>query len=332
MNKVCIVTDFLLERNDDLNQLEVILGIFPNADIYTLSHQRGQIWGSIEERRIHSTFLSRLIKKEEDIGRWAFLIPNALKDLEERIEGEFCFIYSSGWMKPLKPRIDFFSYYFNSMSIDNLNFKSFRFKLFKSFLKSWQIKSEEPKHYLQFAPKLPFKKGEVLHRIFLSKDYPFITDDELYSQQNSIIMLGGENKDYEKISSWCKSKGLNLKLYGKDIVNDCSGVFKDHLSTCLSVISFEQKHFSPLELGAQCMGISLLKLNKSSYDSDEGVYYFDHDDLIGKLNDIFNGKYSFDRQKMRRHSLKFGGRQFKNGLVSKLFESFEQNRVREWMK
>jgi hypothetical protein len=100
--KTAIITDYLIERDEATEMLEVILALFPEAPLFCLTHQPG-LSGTIEQRRIESTYLTHVMKSPTDVARKSFLIPKAVIQLNID-EFDFLFIFSRGFIHeiPLK--------------------------------------------------------------------------------------------------------------------------------------------------------------------------------------------------------------------------------------
>ncbi len=79
--KVAVTCDSILERDHSTSLLETILAAYPEADVYTLAHVPGKVLGPVESRRIHSSFLSHLVKDKRDLAKYSFWIPSAAKKL-----------------------------------------------------------------------------------------------------------------------------------------------------------------------------------------------------------------------------------------------------------
>ncbi len=79
--KVAITCDSLLERDHSTSLLETVLASYPEAEVYTLAHVPGQVLGPVEHHRIHSSFLSNLVKSKQDLAKYSFLVPAAAQKL-----------------------------------------------------------------------------------------------------------------------------------------------------------------------------------------------------------------------------------------------------------
>ena len=79
--KVALSTDTLLKRDHSTEIYDLLCELFPEAEAYALAHRPGTILGPAEHRKVHSTFLSTKVQSHEEIGKYFFSIPSALKNL-----------------------------------------------------------------------------------------------------------------------------------------------------------------------------------------------------------------------------------------------------------
>lgn len=78
---VAITCDYLLNRSHYSEIVELMCELFPEAKIYTFVHKEGAILGSIEQRRITSTHLSKEINTEEEFYEHSSKLPLLAKNL-----------------------------------------------------------------------------------------------------------------------------------------------------------------------------------------------------------------------------------------------------------
>ena len=75
--KTTLSCDAIIERNLSIETLELLTELIEPEDIYTLIHRPGQVLGVLEQRKIHSSFLSHFVKSLKDLFAWSYLVPSA---------------------------------------------------------------------------------------------------------------------------------------------------------------------------------------------------------------------------------------------------------------
>ena len=77
--KVALVHDWLTGMRGGERVLEVVCGLYPDADIHTLFHWRGSVSPTIERHRIHTSFLQHLPLARTQYRRYLPLFPFAVE-------------------------------------------------------------------------------------------------------------------------------------------------------------------------------------------------------------------------------------------------------------
>jgi len=80
--KVALVHDWLTGMRGGEKVLEVICGLYPNADIHTLFHWRGSVSPAIERHRIHTSFLQYMPMARTQYRRYLPLFPFAVEQFD----------------------------------------------------------------------------------------------------------------------------------------------------------------------------------------------------------------------------------------------------------
>lgn len=82
MLKVVVSCDAVLNRDYYLEIIEAVLELVgDNTELYTLVHSQGAVIGPIEQRKIHSSYLSHKVKTWQDLYDNEFQIPAAAERL-----------------------------------------------------------------------------------------------------------------------------------------------------------------------------------------------------------------------------------------------------------
>jgi glycosyltransferase involved in cell wall biosynthesis len=84
--KVALVHDWLTGMRGGEKVLEVVCGLYPEAEIHTLFHWRGSVSPTIERHRIHTSFLQHMPLARTQYRRYLPLFPFAVEqfDLDDR--------------------------------------------------------------------------------------------------------------------------------------------------------------------------------------------------------------------------------------------------------
>ena len=77
--KVALVHDWLTGMRGGEKVLEVVCGLFPDAEIHTLFHWRGSVSPAIERHRIHTSFLQYMPMARTQYRRYLPLFPFAIE-------------------------------------------------------------------------------------------------------------------------------------------------------------------------------------------------------------------------------------------------------------
>ena len=91
--RVALIHDWLTGMRGGEKVLEVLCELYPDADIYTLFHQRGSVSPRIERHRITTSFVQRLPLVDEHYRRYLPLFPLAISQF--RLTGYDLVISSS---------------------------------------------------------------------------------------------------------------------------------------------------------------------------------------------------------------------------------------------
>jgi glycosyltransferase involved in cell wall biosynthesis len=80
--KVALVHDWLTGMRGGEKVLEVVCGLYPDADIHTLFHWRGAVSPAIERHRIHTSFLQHMPMARSQYRRYLPLFPFAIEQFD----------------------------------------------------------------------------------------------------------------------------------------------------------------------------------------------------------------------------------------------------------
>lgn len=322
--KVIIATDFLIERDDATLYMDLLVSMYPKAQLMTLSHQEGKILGEIEMRTITSSFLSHKIKEPKDIARYYYLIPEALKALVIPEETDLVISFSRGFIHGLNipTKTKHLVFYYDRLNVAPKGFFKFLGMHTDYFL---QKKEEQIKHWYKPA-KYCFKTA----------DFPMPHPDQQFT--HDFYVLNAENCDennlaqtlnvLEKLKVAVKIVGENATINSlRDIFighsqfefwgKRCNGDLASLLVNAKAVIdltsmTFPHKAFAALSVGRPVL-ISQTPKNQEWF-SDKVIYLDpkntqDLEQKIKQMESDYKHAKSLD---LRRFALHFNERAFKS--------------------
>ena len=80
--RVALVHDWLTSMRGGEKVLEVLLDLFPRADLFTLLHVQGSVSEAIEARRVHTSFVQRLPASARRYRAYLPLFPRAIESFD----------------------------------------------------------------------------------------------------------------------------------------------------------------------------------------------------------------------------------------------------------
>ncbi len=263
MLKVVVSCDAVVERDYYIECLETIMGVIgDNVELYTLVHQQGQVLGPVEQRRIHSSFLSKMVKSWDDLVDKAHLVNGAAQGLFIPCSVDLVINLSRGFSQEIKMCDDtyLFTYIVEDMFSDKKK-SSFKDFFFNALIKSKQrqglkrantLWSNDEKvlndfpNAIQVTPATALKDYKVLPDAMFKRDYFLINCEPLDTTQvYRIIDLYG-NMKFKFIGSHDHLLEIEKKRPELFFGNRCSGEMAPLLSGAKYVIDTSKKfpHYS----------------------------------------------------------------------------------------
>lgn len=144
--KIVVSCDALVARDYAVSIVESMLLLYEDAELYSIVHHEGKIIGPVEQRRIHSSYLSTIINDDYPFGdlwwKKAHLIPSALKKLHIPCSVDLIINISSGFSQGIShcEGVKQITYLVDNQ-FEMRKPKFFREKIFRSFLENWAEKS-----------------------------------------------------------------------------------------------------------------------------------------------------------------------------------------------
>lgn len=329
--KIAFAIDYILDRNDALQTFELLINLIPDADILTLAHRRG-VGGSLEDRKIYSSYLSHIVKTEKDILKHPFLYMASKPEqfINEKYDYVICF--SLGFAHCLKWNERQINYIYDKQFMNDTFFKSYR-KIFLPLYKKLERKNNQEKTVLSSLQYSLGPFSDLIPPVFFSADYGTM-DQNSYLTQNSIALCFGDSIDEAVLSSvknWCDQKNLFLLVFSsfKEASEDtiqffkyrCDAVIATHFKNSILVIDATKYHFPKYTFAAMVLELpSLTFVNtyqKEFIENSDTFYVKTNEELLLSLDQVFLGTVFVEKGAARRRkALGYGGRQFKKSWDS----------------
>ena len=340
--KVAISCDALTSRNYVTSIVEAFLMLFEEAEIFTLVHHEGKIIGPVEQRKIHSTYLTNVIGQEKPFGdQWwkkGLLIPGASKNLTIPCNVDLLINVSSGFSQGFTrcKGVYQITYLVENQFLERTP-KFIREKLFRPYLEYWAEKSlaQSDEMWLPSESSFNFWKQKVKNASILlpfikASDYPLLPKGMRENFPKDFICIDAQSVDEIKAEYICdlfKKEKIKFKFIGNDehleklkqktepqsfFGERCSGELAPLISAARGLVSFQRKGFPARAIESLSCGTPVCLLKDSDghkYVSGEGVFTMGVD--ATEIIDIFNLMKDVDPQKVHGLSTKFHDLKFR---------------------
>ena len=257
--KVAIICDHLLRRDHSVEMVERVLEIYPEAEIYTLSHQQGVILGPLENVKIHASFLTHQVKTLSQLEEKFFLIPSACEVLSVPCSVDLAITISSGLSLGVKKCektrsvVYLFGDSWSSIWEKNylwgrgkLNFLSkFRRAFFGGFMDKWFLRhlksadeiwfaSEWIRNQVNLTGKIKAKTQQVVWPPFKIEDYPLIPST-LFKHDYWVVEADAVAPEFaQELITYFKNRGEKYYFIGNDEQLSRYGLREGHEDLFLS--------------------------------------------------------------------------------------------------
>jgi len=336
--KTAIAIDSLIKRDESIFLLELLLHLFPNSEIYTISHKQGGILGQVETRPIVSSYLTH---KTKDVGVFKknyWILPSAVKGIPLHKSIEKIIIISRGFIHGLEipDHVEKHLYILDWDLVDNKNLGWQR--VFQSYVENWKEKNltNFPRIAVSsnaLKNKLDLPNAEVLYPTYRTEEYPFVRDEDHHFlfTHHLIHTDGFSSQEFKVIVQFLLDKNETVRVLGPDahlkqIINhprlefggdhcEATSALYSHQAKC--VWDFSESFFPATSFGALATGRPVIvrenALNREFLS--EGSFFLDSLDELEPLYQKIEESYlSFDRKKLRRLGLKWNERLFKSKI------------------
>ena len=329
--KVAITCDFLLERSHYVEIIENLCEVFPEAVIYCFAHKQGAILGHIEQHSIKSTYLSNVVKTEEEFYKHSNKFPSLAKNLFISCENDLIINvskgFSQGFSKCEKTKLITYLY---DLDLDKKIKKSFLQKIFSPFVNSWIKKTLGQTDMVLSSREDLLKTLEGLDTPVEVVPPPFrVSDYALFPKtmfKHHFFLIEAKGIDIERaklMASWMKEWNYSFQFIGPDehlkaIKKDysentffgdkCSGEHAPVLAASKALISFNESDFPGLAMGALAVGRPVILIDSlKKWLSGVGVGFvdsFDNIELKTAIDNIISDEI-LEPQKVRAHIMQY---------------------------
>jgi len=341
--KTAIAIDSLLKRDEAIFLLEMVLNLFPDSEIYTISHKQGNILGTIETKSIVSSFLTHRTKDVSVFVKNFWLVPVAVKGIPLHPSIQKVIVISRGYIHGLNlpPNIERILYILEWDMIDQK--KLGLQKIFCPFVNDWREKalikypkiavtSQTLKTYLE----LP--NAEVIEPTYRTEEYPFVRDEDhnfVFTHQ-LLYTHDLTAQEFECIVKVLLGKKEMIRVLGPDQHleylkksypqvefggDHCEATNALYSHQAKAVWDFSKSYFPAKAFGALATGrpvvVRDLPINREYLTM--GSYFlssFSTEALEKVYAEVEASYVSLDRKVLRRLGLKWNERLFKSRMVS----------------
>jgi hypothetical protein len=334
--KIALTLDHLIAREHSTAIFEEIMGLYKDAEIWTIVHNEGGVLGPVEMRKIHSSFLSHKVKDKVTLKKLSFLGPSAANKLFIPCSYDLIINISNGLSHGIKKckTTKQVTYLYDFVSGKS---NSLMEKIFKSYLKKWSLEKLKQSDLLLTSSNYLNRSlgldAKVLYPFFKLEDFPLIPSSHW---KHDFYILNGEGitlKEANLVKGILKDQKYcfigNIPA-GLDIPSDinmgnkCNGELAPLMASGKGLIhfgenSFPQNVLKNLAVGRPCL-VKDSPLNREFFDGRSGVTFFTTETLLDKIKS-FNTKAP--PEKIRATAMKFHPLGFK-GQFKRHVEQFFQ--------
>jgi hypothetical protein len=296
--KVAVSCDTLIDRCYMTSVVEAILMVYEDAEIYTLAHKEGEILGPVELRKIHSSFITSVIKddndKKEAFWKKSYLVPTASKKLTVPCNIDVLINISSGLSHNITrcEGVYQITYLLEDHTQTRVP-KTFLEKLFKSYLRSWSFKalSQVDEVWLPVESghkeKLEkiHKKVKLLAPFIKLEDFPLFPEAQHKMFPRDFITVDAQSfskEDAQKLMSVLEEDNIKYRFIGSDghlselkaneddkrfFGKRCNGELAPMLTASRGHLTNQKDGFPNVAIESLSSGVPVLFMNKGTSES-----------------------------------------------------------------
>lgn len=256
--KIVVSCDAILGRDYYLEIIESVLDqVGDNCEIYSLVHNQGSIVGPVEQRKIHSSFLSHKVKSWSELLKNNYLIPSACEHLFIPCSVDLIINISRGFSSGIKKCNDTKMITFLVEDINkDFEKKTFFKKLSTKFVRQFQIKSlnqadtlwlgvcadlktKLSRDYLDILPPVKLLDYKPLPEAMFAFDYFLINANELTITQAQEFIVKFRTQKFKFIGNDDHLESLKKDNEALFFGDRCGGELAPLLNGAKFLIDFE---------------------------------------------------------------------------------------------
>ena len=320
--KIALTTDWILERDHCIEMLDIMAELYRDAELYAFAHKAGVVLGAIEERPIHSTFLSKKIEKPEQIFNYAFALPSLGKRLFIPCHVDAIVNISRGLSHGFKKCdrtllvsyvYDLFWLTYQSRGLKQQIFwrqlKAFAINEFKKAQKIWVANRILQVELAQYGIN-----SKIMEPFFKVEEYPLFPEN-LFKREAIAIETNGLTA-YER--EQLKENFKNQKTFFLE-EQKCAGELAPILASSKVLLDFSRAKFPRSSLAMLSCGGRVLTTqenNQRIYFDREGMRLAAKEELLsGDIDQLLEG-WNPDRKQLHRYANRFHSTRFKRKIES----------------
>lgn len=220
--KVALTTDFLFERDNLIEILELACETFPDSNLYTLSHRLGGVLGVINERSIQSSFLSHKMLSYSQLDQYLFSFPTASKNITIPCSNDLVISFSRGFSHGIKKckNTKQITYLYDFIW-ETYPLKKWYSKFFLTYIKNWSLKklsqSDEIWVSCENLKKVIspyFSNVHVIEPFFKVHEYPKIKSSSFNYDYWVIDVSELSSKSAKIIVNFLSKENVKFKFVG----------------------------------------------------------------------------------------------------------------------
>ncbi|EQC43713.1 hypothetical protein [Bacteriovorax sp. Seq25_V] len=328
--KVVVSCDAVLKRDYYLEIIESVLDVVgEQCELYALVHREGKIVGPVEQRKIHSSFLSHKVDSFSELTQHNFLIPGAAKNLFIPCSVDLIINISRGYSHGILKCEKTKQITFIVEDIDSqIKKKTFKQKIFSSFVKSFQAKSLSQVDKLWVsnlnlipaslrdkatvvAPPVKLMDYKILPDALFVRDY-FVVNAESLTVEEAKAYIG-LGKKFKFIGSDDHLESLKVGHEECFFGDRCGGELAPLLAGAMFLIDHEQNEVPVNTLKTLASGRPVLGMPNQFISYGEGYYNLADFNLSDDVSIP-----EFDKNKARGLALAFEELKFKHMINREL--------------
>lgn len=321
--KIVVSCDAILGRDYYLEIIESVLDqVGDNCEIYTLAHNQGSVIGPVEQRKVHSSFLSHKVKSWFDLLKNDYLIPSASENLFIPCSVDLIINISRGFSSGLKKCNDtkMITYLVEDLN-SGFEKKSFFKKLATKFVRQFQVKAlnqadtlwvgvvgdlknKITRDYIEVLPPVKLLDYKPLPDNMFARDYFLINASELTIATAQEFILKFRDQKFKFIGNDDHLESLKKDNEALFFGDRCGGELAPLLNGAKFLIDFEVSNLPINTLKMLSCSRPVLGLSNQFISFGHG--YQAYNDNLEILE--------FDKEKTRAIALGFEELKFKHLL------------------